>query len=238
MKTFYLFGYLPIPLRDQGDQIGRNIFTPWASVYFGQFLEYCRSRPIFLNGKGCALILAKYALGFILGDYFTNSSGQPGRDSISRPITPRAETIPLHTKTTPLGKNRSFIKYFRPWQDMISRPIFRYQTPQVTTRPRRRGFCIEVQLASLFSNFPNGGFPARSLFKMAARVARWFVFKPKIQIWVNFGGSCNGRCWYILCTLGPFYGLFYILWTFSIVRDNLAYFSPFWYFVPRKIWQP
>jgi hypothetical protein len=25
------------------------------------------------------------------------------------------------------------------------------------------------------------------------RVARWFVFKPKIQIWVNFGGSCNGR---------------------------------------------
>jgi hypothetical protein len=26
------------------------------------------------------------------------------------------------------------------------------------------------------------------------RVARWFVFKPKIQIWVNFGGSCKGRC--------------------------------------------
>jgi hypothetical protein len=25
-----------------------------------------------------------------------------------------------------------------------------------------------------------------------ARVARWFVFKPKIQIWVNFGGPCNG----------------------------------------------
>jgi hypothetical protein len=36
------------------------------------------------------------------------------------------------------------------------------------------------------------------------RVARWFVFKPKIQIWVNFGGSCNGRCWCILRTLGPF----------------------------------
>jgi hypothetical protein len=25
------------------------------------------------------------------------------------------------------------------------------------------------------------------------RVARWFVFRPKIQIWVNFGGPCNGR---------------------------------------------
>jgi hypothetical protein len=39
------------------------------------------------------------------------------------------------------------------------------------------------------------------------RVARWFVFKPKIQIWVNFGGSCNGICWHILWTLGPFYDL-------------------------------
>jgi hypothetical protein len=42
------------------------------------------------------------------------------------------------------------------------------------------------------------------------RVARWFVFKPKIQIWVNFGRSCNGRCWYILWTLGPFYSLIVI----------------------------
>jgi hypothetical protein len=30
----------------------------------------------------------------------------------------------------------------------------------------------------------------------------------------------------------------YMLWTFGIVRGNLVYFSPFWYFVPRKIWQP
>jgi hypothetical protein len=30
------------------------------------------------------------------------------------------------------------------------------------------------------------------------RVAGWFVFKPKIQIWVNFGGSSNGKSWYIL----------------------------------------
>jgi hypothetical protein len=33
-------------------------------------------------------------------------------------------------------------------------------------------------------------------FSISARikVARWFVFKPKIQIWVNFGGSCDGIC--------------------------------------------
>jgi hypothetical protein len=30
------------------------------------------------------------------------------------------------------------------------------------------------------------------------RVARWFVFKPKIPISVNFGGSCFGKYWYIL----------------------------------------
>jgi hypothetical protein len=30
------------------------------------------------------------------------------------------------------------------------------------------------------------------------RVARWFVFKPKIPIWVNFGGPLNGKCWHII----------------------------------------
>jgi hypothetical protein len=32
----------------------------------------------------------------------------------------------------------------------------------------------------------------------ASKVARWFVFKPKTPIWLNFGGSCNGSCWYFL----------------------------------------
>jgi hypothetical protein len=70
------------------------------------------------------------------------------------------------------------------------------------------------------------------------RVARWFVFKPKIQIWVNFGGSCNLRCWYILWTLGPFYGL--LLYFMHIWYSSWYFgkFLPFWYFVPRKIWQP
>jgi hypothetical protein len=31
-----------------------------------------------------------------------------------------------------------------------------------------------------------------------ARVARWFVFKPKIPIWVIFGGSCYRKYSYIL----------------------------------------
>jgi hypothetical protein len=46
--------------------------------------------------------------------------------------------------------------------------------------------------------------------------ARWYISKPKITVWKIFVGSCNGRCWYILC---PF-GLFYI---------NLAYFMAIGY---------
>jgi hypothetical protein len=45
--------------------------------------------------------------------------------------------------------------------------------------------------------------------------------------------------------VGIFYGhlvhftvFCYVLWTFVIVCGNLVYFFPFWYFVPRKIWQP
>jgi hypothetical protein len=40
-------------------------------------------------------------------------------------------------------------------------------------------------------------------------------FQTKKQIWVNFGKSCNWRCWYILWTLGPFNVFCFILWTFG-----------------------
>jgi hypothetical protein len=26
------------------------------------------------------------------------------------------------------------------------------------------------------------------------RVARWYIFEPKIPIWVNFAGPSNGKC--------------------------------------------
>jgi hypothetical protein len=59
----------------------------------------------------------------------------------------------------------------------------------------------------------------------ATRDSRWFVFKTKLPIWVNIGGSSNVKYWYILCPFGMF-------------CDHLVYFSPFWHIVPRKIWQP
>jgi hypothetical protein len=68
----------------------------------------------------------------------------------------------------------------------------------------------------------------------ACRVARWFVLKPKIQIWVNFGGSCNRRCWYMLWTLGPFYGLllyFMDIWNSS---SKFGIFIPVLVFCTKK----
>jgi hypothetical protein len=41
------------------------------------------------------------------------------------------------------------------------------------------------------------------------------IFNPKIPTWANLGGSTNGKMLvYFVC------------------------FSPFWYVLPRKIWQP
>jgi hypothetical protein len=48
-----------------------------------------------------------------------------------------------------------------------------------------------------------------------SRVARWHVLKPKIPIWINFGGPWNGKCWYIL-------------WPYGIHYSNLVYFMASW----------
>jgi hypothetical protein len=48
---------------------------------------------------------------------------------------------------------------------------------------------------------------------------------PKIPTWVNFGGSCNGRCWYSLWQLGPFYGHLVYLWQFGIFFPVWVYFT-------------
>jgi hypothetical protein len=47
------------------------------------------------------------------------------------------------------------------------------------------------------------------------RVTRWYIFKPKIPIWANFGGSFH------LVDFVAIGKIFHI-----------------WYVVPRKMWQP
>jgi hypothetical protein len=62
------------------------------------------------------------------------------------------------------------------------------------------------------------------------------ISKPKIQIWVNFGGPSNGRCWYIIRLFGLFlgylvcfgpFGTFMVIWYIfpvlvSCAKNNLA----------------
>jgi hypothetical protein len=71
-----------------------------------------------------------------------------------------------------------------------------------------------------------------------SRVARWFILRPKILIWVYLGGSLSGKCWYIL---RPFTAIWYNIWQFGVFCSPFVictYFNRFGIFVPRKIWQP
>jgi hypothetical protein len=73
------------------------------------------------------------------------------------------------------------------------------------------------------------------LFVETLMVARWFIFRPKIVIWVHFGGPCDGICWCNLWTFGLFYGqLVYFTASWSILRQfgifcgHLVYFVAIW----------
>jgi hypothetical protein len=80
--------------------------------------------------------------------------------------------------------------------------------------------------------------PTTIVTGLQRRVARWHIFKPKIPILVNFGGYCNGSCWFdfmaIWSTVGSFgifYGhlvyfmsIWYILWSFGTFCGNLVNF--------------
>jgi hypothetical protein len=55
-----------------------------------------------------------------------------------------------------------------------------------------------------------------------SRVARLYIFKPKIPIWVFFGGLWESQCWYTLWPFGIFnnclvcfVAIRYIFWSFG-----------------------
>jgi hypothetical protein len=72
---------------NQGDQIGR-IFSQLGIVYFKKCLFNYISSPhfcaSFVISKDYALILTKHELGYTLGDFFTNSSGNPESNQLER----------------------------------------------------------------------------------------------------------------------------------------------------------
>jgi hypothetical protein len=58
---------------------------------------------------------------------------------------------------------------------------------------------------------------------LQSRVARWFVFKPKIPIWVNFGAPYIGKCLYISW---PFWNILRTWWIFYY--GNLLHLVLIW----------
>jgi hypothetical protein len=54
------------------------------------------------------------------------------------------------------------------------------------------------------------------------------IFSDQKSQRVNFGGPCNGRCWYIYVI-----GIWYILRPFDIFYGHLVYFVLTWYVFPR-----
>jgi hypothetical protein len=121
--------------------------TYWAIDYIGQFLIMYNCSPnfwaIFSYDKSYELISTKIWLGYILGDFQTNSSGHPA----------------CLVRTTGLKEIR-----------FVSEKTFRN---------------------------PN---------RPTTRVARCYIFKPKIPIWVNFRGPWDEKVSYVLWPFGIFYG--------------------------------
>jgi hypothetical protein len=96
----------------------------------------------------------------------------------------------------------SFGTFFRFW----------YHTPRKIWQPCQGPLLIKNNSSAIFKVDLRGRF----FVLVSARVARWFSFVPKIQIWVYFGRPWNGKSWYILWPFWIFNG------RFGIYYDNLA----------------
>jgi hypothetical protein len=69
------------------------------------------------------------------------------------------------------------------------------------------------------------------------RVARWHILNQKSQFWANFGGSCNGRCWYIWWPNGPIYGhlVYFVAILEYLMVIYVVYFVVIWYIFPLLV---
>jgi hypothetical protein len=79
------------------------------------------------------------------------------------------------------------------------------------------------------------------LHVLCRRIARWFVFKPKIL--GNLGKILRASDWKILIYfmaihMEYFMAIWDMLLPFGTFCVRLEHFFPFWYHTPRKIWQP
>jgi hypothetical protein len=125
-------------------------------------------------------------------------------------------------------------------RDVTHQPVRRHR-PILAWRPRWRTLNQGKRINRIGRRnpirHPAGANPTIACcVQRQSRVARWFVFKPKIKIWIKFRGPWRGKCCHILWPFGIFYchlvyfiAVWCSLWSFGI------YFGMY---VPRKIWQP
>jgi hypothetical protein len=81
------------------------------------------------------------------------------------------------------------------------------------------------------NKFAAKAFISSQLFDLEIRVARWFIFEPKIALWVNFGRLLNGKgfflftmaIWNIVRPFGIFYGHLAIKWKFGAFSSVLVF---------------
>jgi hypothetical protein len=96
-----------------------------------------------------------------------------------------------------------------------------------------------VETSSHFAEAPSPAYVGQGCH------ARWYIFVPKIPIWVKLGGPWNGKCWLYFMTVWNttyvygnliyiFYGdLVYVVVIWYSFPVLIEVFFPFWYFVPR-----
>jgi hypothetical protein len=85
-------------------------------------------------------------------------------------------------------------------------------------------FCLEINFQLAAHARGENCFRGR----FAAVLPDGIILNQKIPIWVNFGWSCNERCWYLYGHFVYFTAKWYILLSFMLVH-----FVVIWYIFPR-----
>jgi hypothetical protein len=106
------------------------------------------------------------------------------------------------------AKKANFTKWTDIWEQMLRNgtSVGSLRSQTLWTSLNVMGLIVIIVIWRLSSVVVGG--------PIESRVARWFIFKPKLQIWVNFGGPWNGKYWHIL-------------WPFEIYYGHLVYYISF-----------
>jgi hypothetical protein len=109
-------------------------------------------------------------------------------------------------------------------------PALHYNLFNVGWSAKGRIQCTRKNSASLPHSYIQNGAASQgwdqSYKMLLGRVARWYIFKPKIPIWVNFGGPYNGKCWYIVWSFWNILRLLVYVMVILVMFDIVLYIFP------------